>query len=71
MAEAVLRKTLWDDQSAFRALFRRTNGEEMPEYTPDFVRLAESYGAKGIRVTKKEEIKEAFEEAGKIQLCQL
>ena len=47
------------------ALFRRTNGEEMPEYTPDFVRLAESYGAKGIRVTKKEEIKEAFEEAGK------
>ena len=47
------------------ALFRRTNGEEMPEYTPDFVRLAESYGAKGIRVTKKEEIKEAFEEARK------
>ena len=51
------------------ALFRRTNGEEMPEYTPDFVRLAESYGAKGIRVTKKEEIKEAFEEAGKKYNC--
>ncbi len=50
--------------------FRRTNGEEMPEYTPDFVRLAESYGAKGIRVTKEEE-KEAFEEPEKIQLCQL
>ena len=47
------------------ALFRRTNGEEMPEYTPDFVRLAESYGAKGIRVTKKEEIAAAFEEAKK------
>lgn len=47
------------------ALFRRTNGEEMPEYTPDFVKLAESYGAKGIRVTKKEEIAAAFEEAKK------
>ena len=28
-----------------------------------FVRLAESYGAKGIRVTKKEEIAAAFESA--------
>lgn len=47
------------------ALSRRTNGEEFPEYTPDFIKLAESYGAKGIRVTKKEEIKAAFEEAKK------
>jgi acetolactate synthase-1/2/3 large subunit len=47
------------------ALFRRTNGEEMPEYTPDFIKLAESYGAKGIRVTKREEISAAFEEAKK------
>lgn len=31
-----------------------------PEYTPDFVHLAESYGAKGIRVTKAEQIKAAF-----------
>lgn len=38
--------------------------QECPEYTPDFVRLAESYGAKGIRVTKAEEIKAAFERAG-------
>ena len=29
------------------------------------MKLAESYGAKGIRVTKKEEIKPAFEEAKK------
>ena len=36
-----------------------------PEYTPDFVKLAESYGAKGIRVTKKEEILPAFEDARK------
>lgn len=47
------------------ALFRRTEGKEMPEYTPDFVKLAESYGAKGIRVTKTEEIAAAFEEAKK------
>lgn len=46
-------------------LFRRTNGEEMPEYTPDFVKLAESYGAKGIRVTEREDIAAAFEEAKK------
>lgn len=38
---------------------------ECPPYTPDFVKLAESYGAKGIRVEKKEEIKPAFEEAKK------
>ena len=36
-----------------------------PPYTPDFVKLAESYGAKGIRVTKKEEIRPAFEEAAR------
>lgn len=47
------------------ALSRRTDGQEFPEYTPDFVKLAESYGAKGIRVTKREEIAPAFEEAKK------
>lgn len=31
-----------------------------PEYTPDFVRLAESYGGSGIRVTKAEDIKTAL-----------
>ena len=46
------------------ALSRRTNGEEYPEYTPDFVKLAESYGAKGYRV-KTEEIAPAFEAAKK------
>lgn len=35
------------------ALSRRTDGEELPPYTPDFVKLAQSYGADGIRVTKK------------------
>ena len=47
------------------ALTRRTNGEEKPKYTPDFIKLAESYGAKGIRVTKTDEIAAAFEEAKK------
>ena len=36
---------------------------ECPPYTPDFLKLAESYGAKGIRVFKPEEIKGAFEAA--------
>ncbi len=34
-----------------------------PPYEPDFVKLAESYGAFGIRVTKEEEIVPAFEKA--------
>ena len=38
---------------------------ECPPYTPDFVKLAESYGAKGIRVFKSEDVKAAFEEARK------
>ena len=47
------------------ALSRRTDGQEYPEYTPDFIRLAESYGAKGIRVTENDQIAAAFEEAKK------
>ena len=36
-----------------------------PPYSPDFVKLAESYGAYGIRVEKVEDIDKAFEEAKK------
>ena len=36
---------------------------DCPEYTPDFIALAESYGAKGIRVTKAEDIKTALDSA--------
>ena len=36
-----------------------------PPYTPDFVKLAESYGAYGIRVDKEEDIDAAFAEAKK------
>ena len=32
-------------------------------YNPDFVKLAESYGAAGIRVTKKEDVRPAIEKA--------
>jgi len=35
-------------------------------YNPDFVKLAEAYGAVGIRVTKKEEVRPAIEKALKI-----
>ena len=34
-----------------------------PPYTPDFVKLAQSYGAYGIRVEKEEDIDAAFAEA--------
>lgn len=37
-----------------------TPGQHCPEYTPDFISLAESYGAKGIRVTNPADIKDAF-----------
>lgn len=40
-----------------------TPTETCPEYTPDFIKLAESYGAKGIRVTEEKEIIRAFKTA--------
>lgn len=40
-------------------------GQNCPPYTPDFIRLAESYGACGIRVTQAEEIDGAFQTAKK------
>ena len=40
-----------------------TPPQNCPEYTPDFIRLAESYGAKGIRVTEESEIADALTEA--------
>jgi len=41
--------------------WHRGNGEV--EYVPDFVKLAEAYGAQGIRVAKKKDIAKAFEAA--------
>lgn len=40
-----------------------TPGGCCPEYTPNFIKLAESYGAKGIRVTQAEEIEAALLQA--------
>ena len=37
--------------------------EACPPYTPDFVKLAESYGAHGIRVEREEDIQKALDEA--------
>lgn len=37
--------------------------DSCPPYTPDFVKLAESYGAYGIRIDKEENITSAFEKA--------
>lgn len=39
--------------------------EACPPYTPDFVKLVESYGGMGIRVEKEEDIDAAFAEARK------
>jgi acetolactate synthase-1/2/3 large subunit len=38
-------------------------GCECPPYTPDFVKLAQSYGALGIRVEREEEIIPALKQA--------
>lgn len=39
--------------------------EACPPYTPDFLKLVESYGGHGIRVEKEEDIDAAFAEAKK------
>jgi acetolactate synthase-1/2/3 large subunit len=41
-------------------------GDHCPIYSPDFVRLAEAYGAVGLRVAKPEEIRPALKKAGEI-----
>ena len=41
----------------------RRGDEELPKYTPDFVKLAEAMGAVGIRVTTKEELPKAIAKA--------
>lgn len=41
--------------------------EACPPYTPNFVALAESYGAHGIRVEREEDIQKALEEAASYQ----
>ena len=40
--------------------------KKCPEYTPDFVKLAEAYGATGLRITKNEDVKNVINKALKI-----
>ena len=47
----------------WQELFYKRRYSYTPITSPDFVRLAESYGAVGIRVTKKEEVKSALQRA--------
>lgn len=42
-------------------MYHEPGDEENWKYTPDFVRLAESYNAAGIRVTEERQIKEALD----------
>jgi acetolactate synthase I/II/III large subunit len=48
-------------------LFHGRNYSEVEISAPDFVKLAEAYGATGIRVTKDSEIREAVEKARSIK----
>jgi acetolactate synthase-1/2/3 large subunit len=43
----------------------KSQDPDYPEYVPDFMGIAASYGAHGIRVTKNEEIIPALKEAKK------
>jgi len=47
----------------WQELFYKRRYSYTPITSPDFVRLAESYGAVGIRVTKKEEVKSSLQRA--------
>jgi len=47
----------------WQELFYKRRYSHTPITSPDFVRLAESYGAVGIRVKKKEEVKPALQRA--------
>lgn len=44
-----------------------TPGEKCPPYVPDFVKLAEAYGVKGIRVKRAADVKKAIQKALKIK----
>jgi acetolactate synthase-1/2/3 large subunit len=46
---------------------KRYSHTHLCDYNPDFISLAESYGAVGRRITKPEEVEPALEESMKIQ----
>ena len=45
---------------------RNDAGEEGSAYIPDFVKVAEAYGAVGMRIERPEDVREAIEEAIRI-----
>ena len=47
----------------WQELFYKKRYSQVELYNPDFVKLAESYGAVGILVTKKEDVRPAIEKA--------
>jgi len=47
----------------WQELFYKKRYSSTPITSPDFVKLAEAYGAKGIRVAKKEDVQKAIKEA--------
>ena len=47
----------------WQELFYKKRYSQVCITSPDFVKLAESYGAVGIRITKKEEVRPAIEKA--------
>lgn len=47
----------------WQELFYNKRYSSTPLVNPDFVKLAESYGAKGLRITRKEDVRGALEEA--------
>ena len=51
----------------WQELFYKKRYSHTELYNPDFVKLAESYGAVGMKVTKKEEVRSAIEKALSIE----
>jgi acetolactate synthase-1/2/3 large subunit len=47
----------------WQELFYKKRYSQVKMINPDFVKLAEAYGAKGLRVTKKEDVEKAITEA--------
>jgi acetolactate synthase-1/2/3 large subunit len=47
----------------WQELFYKRRYSQVCMHNPDFVKLAESYGAVGIRVTREEEVRPALEKA--------
>ena len=63
MASVILQPAFEEERAA--RMSAKGPNEACPPYTPDFLKLVESYGGHGIRVEKEEDIDAAFAEAKK------